>query len=101
MESSAQSKIELPQAMPSFKEDTKHYWEVYHQWKDLAFSISLTEYNNLEEGPRNQIKEILLKFETMGIPMTPRLAGMAIKDKRNAKEQVEALNLQQAQKEYT
>ena len=103
MQSLAQSKIQLPQAMPgrpSNEEESTHYWDVYKQWKAIAFSISLSEYNNLEDVPRNQIKQILLKYETMGIPMTPRLAGMAMSDKRNAMRQVEALNLKQAQKQY-
>ena len=103
MQSLAQSKIQLPQAMPgrpSNEEESKNYWDVYNQWKAIAFSISLSEYNNLDDVPRNQIKQILLKYETMGIPMTPRLASMAISEKRNAMRQVEALNLKQAQKQY-
>ena len=88
-----QTKIELPEEMPATS--AENYWPVYHQWKAIAFRISKEDYESLDEAPKKQLKTIILKYENVSIPMTPRLAGMALSDKRNAARQINNLGLRE------
>ena len=91
----SKNNVELPEEMPPTS--SENYWPVYHKWKALAFSISKEDYESLDDAPKQQIKSIILKYEHVGIPMTPRLAGQAISDKRAAARQIENLGLKQAE----
>merc|ERR1711976_301896 len=75
----------------STEEDSQNYWRIYREWKAIAFVITKEQFENLKENNRQTVKEMLIKISKQGIPMTPRLAGMALADRNKAKSQVELL----------
>merc|ERR1711879_479574 len=91
-----QTNIVIPADLPDAKtistqEDSQNYWAIHGQWKSIAFNITKEQFENLNEKNKDTIKNMLIRISKQGIPMTPRLASMAMSDRNKAKGQVARL----------
>ena len=58
-----------------------NYWDVYREWKDFGFSLTLEQFESLDTEPKKYVQGLMINISKQGIPFTPRLAGMAIRDR--------------------
>merc|ERR1711988_1407551 len=91
-----QNNFVIPADLPDTKtistqEDSQNYWAIHGQWKSIAFNITKEQFENLNEKNKDTIKNMLIRISKQGIPMTPRLASMAMSDRNKAKDQVARL----------
>ena len=64
-------------------------------WKKMRYALGLTQsaFDSLADHQKSALHAKLVATMNQSIPPTPRLAGMALQDRRKAKAQLEAFGL--------
>ena len=66
-------------------------WEAYKEFQSHCRSVDKATFDTYTEAMQREIIADLTVTANQGIPFTPRLAGMAMADKRGAQEQLKKL----------